>query len=141
MSAESALRCPSAQPTTDDAQVLGVVTGAAGTPRIAYLNARLPAVALAGATGGLPATRVLRFAARCESSQCVHYDGNACRLASRIVAGLDPVVDALPPCTIRRTCRWHAQEGRAACLRCPQVVTAPAPGSEGRLADVAGLPA
>jgi hypothetical protein len=43
--------------------------------------------------------------------------------AQRIVEGLAPVVNALPPCQIRPTCRWFRQEGRNACLRCPQVVT------------------
>jgi hypothetical protein len=36
---------------------------------------------------------------------------------------LPAVVDVLPICTIRASCRWYAQEGRDACLRCPQVVT------------------
>ena len=34
-----------------------------------------------------------------------------------------PVVGALPRCAIRPTCRWFRQEGREACLRCPQVAT------------------
>jgi len=29
----------------------------------------------------------------------------------------------LPPCRIRQSCRWWLQEGKAACFRCPQVVT------------------
>jgi len=33
------------------------------------------------------------------------------------------VVSELPSCQIRDTCRWFAEEGGAACLRCPQVVT------------------
>jgi hypothetical protein len=33
------------------------------------------------------------------------------------------VVDALPACAIRPACRWWQQEGKAACQRCPQVVT------------------
>ncbi|NCS45084.1 MAG: nitrogen fixation protein, partial [Microcystis aeruginosa BS11-05] len=33
------------------------------------------------------------------------------------------VTDILPPCRIRQNCRWWLQEGKAACLRCPQVVT------------------
>jgi len=31
--------------------------------------------------------------------------------------------DGLPACLIRATCRWYQQEGKAACHRCPQVVT------------------
>jgi hypothetical protein len=33
------------------------------------------------------------------------------------------VVDSLPPCTIRKECRWFAQEGAAACMRCPEITT------------------
>jgi hypothetical protein len=36
---------------------------------------------------------------------------------------LAPVVDQLPPCTIRGRCRWFRQEGKDICLRCPQVAT------------------
>jgi hypothetical protein len=32
-------------------------------------------------------------------------------------------VESLPACRIRPDCRWFVQEGRAACLRCPQIVT------------------
>jgi hypothetical protein len=32
-------------------------------------------------------------------------------------------VDGLPPCSIRPGCMWWRQEGKNACLRCPQVVT------------------
>lgn len=51
------------------------------------------------------------------------FDGKNCNLATRIVQILPAVVDALPACLIRPTCRWYQQEGRAACMRCPQVVT------------------
>jgi hypothetical protein len=65
----------------------------------------------------------MRFAGACEERKCTHFDGANCQLATRIVRILDEVVDALPRCAIRPTCRWYAQEGRPACLRCPQVVT------------------
>ncbi|MEH2255413.1 hypothetical protein [Nostoc sp.] len=41
----------------------------------------------------------------------------------RIVEKLLPVAEALPPYSIRRDCRWWQQEGKAACMRCPQVIT------------------
>jgi len=44
-------------------------------------------------------------------------------LAAMIVQWLPSVVDTLPPCAIRPACRWWQQEGKAACVRCPQVVT------------------
>jgi hypothetical protein len=36
---------------------------------------------------------------------------------------LPEVVDILPACQVRRSCRWYAEQGGAACRRCPQVVT------------------
>lgn len=41
----------------------------------------------------------------------------------RIVEKLPAVVEQLPPCSIRRDCRWWQQEGKAACMRCPQIIT------------------
>ena len=43
--------------------------------------------------------------------------------ASGIVDLLPAVTEALPACRIRPECRWYRQEGRPACMRCPQVVT------------------
>ena len=115
--------CPSAQPDMQGAIVLGVLGGDAGRPQVHYLNQRLPADAAILARAGPSPTRVLRLAARCEESKCSHFDGANCRLATRVAKMLDPVVDRLPACSIRRDCRWFAQEGGEACLRCPQVVT------------------
>mgnify|MGYP005840404745 CR=1 FL=1 len=63
------------------------------------------------------------MASRCMSNSCQHFDGHACRLAQRIVEQLPTVVEALPDCQIRPSCRWWQQEGAAAGLRCPQMVT------------------
>jgi hypothetical protein len=116
--------CPSAQPEMDDAVVLGVVTPGETGPSVAYLRdhqlATPEVLAMAAPVGP---TEVFRFAARCEGSACRHFDGANCRLVTRIVALLPEVTEALPPCRIRPECRWYKQEGRAACLRCPQVVT------------------
>ena len=46
-----------------------------------------------------------------------------CKLADKIVRWAPVVVDKLPACTIRPDCRWWKEQGRAACMRCPQVVT------------------
>lgn len=139
-SGEAAPRCPSAQPGMAEAQVLGVVSGSPDAPRLAFLNARLPATPdVLASTAPVEPTRVLRFAALCEESRCAHFDGARCRLAARIVAGLPPVTAALPPCAIRPTCRWHREQGRAACLRCPQIVTLNAE-PDARLREVAGVP-
>lgn len=118
------LSCPSAQPDMKDARVLGVLSGTPEAPRIAYLKpGATVSASMLEKLGVLAPTEVLRFAAQCEEHRCVHFDGSRCRLAKRIVATLEPVVDALPPCQIRPTCRWYAEEGAAACYRCPQVVT------------------
>src|SRR5262252_1330711 len=89
--------------------------------------------AIPGATGASAAlesrslpvhpTEVLRLAAPCAGSACQHFDGANCQLATRTVQLLPILVTGLPACVIRATCRWWLQEGREACLRCPQVVT------------------
>ena len=68
-------------------------------------------------------TEVFRLAATCAEHKCPHFDGADCRLATRVAKMLPPVVDSLPPCVIRKECRWFAQEGAAACLRCPEITT------------------
>jgi hypothetical protein len=92
--------------------------------QVAYLAETLPVTPelLAAAAPAAP-TEVFRAAARCAEGACQHFDGARCRLAARITAMLDPVVSALPHCAIRPTCLWFRQEGRKACLRCPQVAT------------------
>jgi hypothetical protein len=106
------------------AHVLGVATGSPEEPLIAYLDEAIPVsdAVIAMASPAHPAD-VMRFSAACEESRCCHFDGVRCQLATRIVDALPPVVDALPDCLIRSECRWFQQEKRAACLRCPQVVT------------------
>ena len=115
--------CPSAQPDMQDPIVLGVLGGDAAHPEVFYLNERLPADAAILARAGPAPTRVLRLAARCEESKCSHFDGADCRLATRVAKLLDPAVGKLPACSIRRDCRWFAQEGGEVCFRCPQVAT------------------
>jgi hypothetical protein len=121
---DTAVRCPSAQPGMEDLQVLGVVSGWGEDARVAYVNTYVPAGDdVLASTAPLPPAQVLRLAAKCEEKRCTHFDGADCKLASRIVASLAPVSEKLPPCAIRPTCRWHIQEGAAACYRCPQIVT------------------
>jgi len=121
--------CPSAQPDMLEARVIGVLSGSAAEPRIAYLaqEAVIPAAQMPS-TPGVDPVEAFRFAARCEDHRCAQHvsgvgGGGRCGLGARIVAQLDPVVASLPPCTIRATCRWYSEQGREACLRCPQVVT------------------
>jgi hypothetical protein len=121
-----------------DPQVLGVASGDASGARIAYLNQYVAATPelLAQAAPARP-DDVFRLAAKCEQSKCTHFDGDRCQLAVRIVAMLPEVTEHLPPCAIRPDCRWYEQEARAACLRCPQIVTH-VQGADEFLAAVAG---
>ena len=117
--------CPSAQPDMEGAQVFGVLVK---TPddglRVGYLNEPQPITPdLVTAAEPVKPPEVLRIAAPCMGSGCMHFDGSNCRLAARVTEMLDPVVSGLPRCAIRPHCRWFRQEGRAACLRCPQVIT------------------
>lgn len=123
-----------------DAIVLGVAAGEANAPQLAYLNEVVPVTQdLLRQTGECDPREVLRFAARCEESRCTHFANDRCRLAERIVSMLEETTDKLPPCVIRPTCRWHEQEGGAACRRCPQIVTKN-PAANGHLRRVAGDP-
>ena len=120
-----ALLCPSMTPIRSDAQVFGVLTGSAAEGlQVDYLTEALPATPqlLAAAAPAKP-TEVFRAAAPCVERRCQHFDWANCQLVARITAMLNPVVSALPRCAIRPTCRWFRQEGREACLRCPQVIT------------------
>jgi len=120
--------CPSAQPDMLEARVIGVLSGSAAEPRIAYLaqEAVIPAADMPP-TPGVDPVEAFRFAGRCEDHRCAQHvdgvEGGRCGLGARIVAQLDAVVVNLPSCTIRASCRWYAEQGREACLRCPQVVT------------------
>lgn len=107
-----------------DAVVLGVRSGPADDPFVSYLENPVPVSGeLLALAAPVNPTEVYRFAARCEEGACRHFNGVDCRLATRIVQILPAAVQALPPCKIRVECRWFRQEGREACLRCPQVIT------------------
>jgi hypothetical protein len=117
--------CPSVTSIGPDAQVFGVLTGSAEEGfQVGYLPEVLPAIPelLAAAAPAKP-TEVFRAASPWAERTCKHFDGADCQLAKRIASMLDPVVGALPRCVIRPVCGWFRQEGREACLRCPQVAT------------------
>jgi hypothetical protein len=116
--------CPSAQPDWEGSRVLGIVGGTAEEPCLAYLKDLQPVTdELLALTQPVNPTEVFRFAAPCAGHACQHFDGSNCHLVQKTVRLLSPVVDTLPPCHLRSQCRWWQQEGKAACLRCPQVVT------------------
>jgi len=104
--------------------ILGVVRQDGPRPVVEYLNTRVPATPeVLALAAPLKPTEVFRLAATCAEHKCPHFDGADCRLATRVAKMLPPVVDSLPPCVIRKECRWFAQEGAAACLRCPEITT------------------
>jgi hypothetical protein len=116
--------CPSAQPGMDNCNVLGVVQHDGPRPMLLYLRAPIAATPdVLAMSAPLKPTEVFRLSATCAEHKCPHFDGADCQLATRIVRGLAPVVDALPPCVIRKDCRWFSQEGGAACMRCPEITT------------------
>jgi len=118
------LMCPSAQPEMDDSVVLGVLQDTPDGRRLAWIEQAQPVTPeLLSITREVDPRNVLRFAARCEEKKCVHFDGEDCQLATRIVQILPRAVEVLPPCSIRPECRWYQQEGKAACYRCPEVIT------------------
>ncbi|MFH7028983.1 MAG: nitrogen fixation protein [Heteroscytonema crispum UTEX LB 1556] len=116
--------CPSARPESLDGLVFGVVGGTVAAPRIAYLKQPLPITdELMAKASPVTPSEIFRTAASCAESGCQHFNGKDCRLAMRIVEKLPAVAAELPPCSIRRDCRWWQQEGKAACMRCPQIIT------------------
>ena len=116
--------CPSAQPDMEDSVVLGVYEETPDGQQLAWIEKAQPVTPqLLSRTREVDPRNVFRFAARCEESKCVHFDGKDCQLATRIVQILPLAVESLPPCSIRPECRWYQQEGKAACYRCPEIVT------------------
>jgi hypothetical protein len=121
------------------ARPFGVLAGSVDAVRIAFFKKdAMQNFDWRQRFGTLEATQVFRFAATCEKSACGHYDAAAdkCALGSRVATALPPVTDALPPCLVRPTCRWHAEQGSAVCLRCPQVTTM-IPAGQGPLQSIA----
>jgi hypothetical protein len=120
------LSCPSARPDQEGAAIIGIVRRSDAsasvdilpeTVKVSLLIDLIPASVQPG--------EVLRFAAPCMESQCIHFSKSQCQLAKRIVGLLPEVDEPLRKCAIRPTCRWWHQEGRAACQRCPRIITEP----------------
>ena len=100
------------------------MTGTPEAHRVGYLTEALPvSEELLALSGPAKPTQLFRIAAPCAGGGCKHFKDNACSLAKRIVEGVPAVVDALPACQIRPTCRWFREQGKAACFRCPLVMT------------------
>lgn len=116
--------CPSAQPESENSTVYGIVAGTVDEPQVTYLDKVMPITEeLLALAEPVTPTEVFRIAAPCVNNACQHFDGSSCRLATRVAQQLPAVVEELPPCRIRSSCRWWQQEGKAACWRCPQIIT------------------
>jgi hypothetical protein len=132
--------CPSAQPGMEQCRILAVVQQDGPAPTLHYLNENVPATPdVLSLAAPLQPTEVFRLAATCAEGKCPHFDGADCQLAARIVRILPPVVERLPPCIIRKECRWYSQEGAAACRRCPEITTVSYDLSS-QAQEVSGLP-
>ncbi|WP_323120841.1 hypothetical protein [Burkholderia alba] len=122
---DTSLDCPSSQPGPGS-RVIGVVLVVEKEQRIAPLKQAVPLEQIAHLVpDSVPATEIVRLASPCQTERCQHYLDEKCSLASRIVKALPEVVNKLPHCSVRKSCRWWFQEGMHACMRCPQIVTEP----------------
>jgi hypothetical protein len=130
--------CPSAQPGMADVRILGVISREGEAPRLDYVTEVVEATQeILEAAKPVAVSQIFRLAARCEESKCTHFDGARCQLAVRITKLLPEVDQTLPTCVIRPECRWFRQEGRSACLRCPQIMTGNSEVDD-RLREIAG---
>ena len=126
MSSDRALMCPSVPPHYPDAVAFGVVAGSAEAPDMVPLIPPVPVTdELLAMAAPVSPGEVFRFAAGCIQGGCRHWevDAQRCRLVAKTVALTPVVVEKLRPCAIRSDCRWWRQEGKAACVRCPQVAS------------------
>ncbi len=118
--------CPSAPSNGEDAQLLGVVLGTPEKPEVVYVSRDVDASVdevLGQVDPTILPTRILRFSARCQNGGCAQFDGHGCRLGRDIAKLMAPASDTPPPCNIRKSCRWYAENGPSVCLRCSRVVT------------------
>jgi hypothetical protein len=135
----SPLLCPSSQPELPGSVIFGVIQGTPTDPRLVQLTEPQPTTPqILALAAPLKPTKVFRFAAPCAELACRHFDGNNCQLAGRIVRLIPPVEASLPPCQIRRSGPWWHQEGKAACIRYPVIVTESETDSEAMM-EVAGM--
>lgn len=73
---------------------------------------------------GRPEQR-FRFSGPCIEDGCPQWTGDRCAVADVVISEVRSAATdrrRLPACAIRRTCRWYAQRGPAACAVCPEVV-------------------
>jgi hypothetical protein len=136
----AAKSCPSAL-CEEDALLLGVV-GPDGTVAYVQPPTRISADFVAQAQARGHPERWFRFSTACREAACHQWTGTGCGVIDLVIgarpedppaAKPDPPAvkpgapaakpsAGLPACGIRRTCRWFAQRGAAACAVCPQII-------------------
>lgn len=118
------LLCPSFAPRSPGTGVvIGVVTGTPDQPEVIPLESPEPVTeeVFKLAAPHHP-SEIFRIAAPCVEGGCKNFGNGLCHLAKAVLRAPE-VVEDLPVCRIRSQCVWWHQEGKAACLRCPEVVT------------------
>ncbi|MEQ1529463.1 MAG: nitrogen fixation protein [Methylococcales bacterium] len=126
MASGNRVLCPSAPADWEGSQVIGIMTGTVDEPKLAYMDKPQPVTAqLLDLAKPVNPGEVFRFSAPCANTGCAHFmaEESKCRFAEKVVRFAPVVVEQLPACSIRPECRWWQQEGKAACFRCPQMVT------------------
>ena len=132
-SPDTARMCPST-PAANATVVLGVVTPPG---RVAYVTPAIPVtpqLLIALDDGRGPLKSRFRFSGTCVESGCGFWTGRNCGLGERVATSFATVTadeaaadgsthQVLPRCAIRSRCRWFAEQGPAACVACPYVVT------------------
>jgi len=125
--------CPSTS-AENATQVIGVVqrVNDPDSARVAYAGGPVAFTSeLRALTEPVDAAEVLRLAGPCAEQRCAHHVNDRCSLGERAVSILPAVVPRAPRCSIRSRCRWYAEQGMAACLRCPGIVTSTRQGDDG----------
>ena len=115
--------CPSSH-CSDGAILLGVV----GPQGVIYRGQRTrvdAAFVEAASQIGTPEKR-FRFANKCVECGCKQWANGKCNVIETVMGHYPDESSQgseLPKCSIRDTCRWFSQAGRAACMICPRIVT------------------
>jgi hypothetical protein len=125
----------------EESVIFGVVGGSVDEPRVRYLDEPQPVTdQLLDLAAPVEPTEVFRFAAPCACEGCQHFQDSLCSLAAKTAEVVPSAVETLPACAIRPRCRWFREQGKAACFRCPLVVTENyVPTDEQRLAADPGV--
>lgn len=106
--------------------IFGIVVGTPEQPQVIYLPEPEPITPeLKERCAPITIPEVFRVTSPCVEAACPQWNDKSktCSVAERLVINNRPVVDKLPPCAIRASCRWWHQLGKEACLRCPGIVT------------------